>query len=358
VSLKVVDAMREHGLFWTLVPKSLGGFEDSVLTHIEVVEEIARSHGSTGWTLMANCAATTIASHYCSDEHVARMFGGKRRPVLATTYAPNGKAVLTGNTYRGGGRYSFGSGIAHADWVSGALVVQENGAPVKDENGMLKVRGAYLPKESIRVLGNWNVVGLRGTGSFDYEIPEQDIPQDWTINQYWTEPQRSSVVTQLGALPTVVAGHVGVALGLARRSLEDAAKIATASRRFRAPGNIASSPVFRFEFAKHDALFRAARALAMQVWGEAEDTVKSGKPLSEEQVLQMRQAGTWIHEVAKDVVNYCYGSVSGSLRTPSVLGDCVVDIAVANQHVIVDQSTLVDAAPSLIDSWATAEMTV
>ncbi len=355
MSPKVVEALRENDLFWVMVPKLLGGGEASVLTLLQVIEQVARADASSGWALMANSAATIVASYFCSDEHIDRMFSGSRKPVMAATYMPTGKAVLNGSVYSGGGRYSFGSGIAHADWVAGALVVQENGGPQKQADGKPRVVGAFLPKDRIRVNGNWDVVGMQGTGSFDYEIPEQDIPVDWTFNQYWTEPKRGVVVANLGTLATVLAGHTGVVLGIAGRSLEEAARSALQRKRLGSSETIASSPVFRTDFARYEALFQSARALALKVWGDAEASAQAGNPISPLQLQQVRQTATWVHSVAKEIVNYCYGSVSSSLRKPSVLGKCLVDVAVATQHIIVDPSTLVDVAPVLIEKWAEVE---
>jgi len=354
LSLKVVEAMREQELFWLLVPKSLGGTEGSVITFIKMLEEIARSDGSSGWSLMANSAATVVASHFCSDAHVARMFGGKRMPIMAATYMPTGKAVLNRDTYRGGGRYSFGSGIAHADWVAGALVVHENGSPQKQADGKPRVVGAFLSKEQIRLHGNWDVVGLQSTGSFDYEIPEQDIPVDWTFNQYWTEPRRGSNVAGMGALATVYSGHTGVILGMANRALEEVARIATQRKRLGSTETIASTQIFRIEFAKHEALYRAARALVLQVFADAEATANTGKAISNMQLQRIRQTCTWAHQAARDVVRFSYDAVSASLRKPSVLGKYLVDVSVGAQHIVVDPMTLVDAAPLLIESWADA----
>ena len=49
----VVDALHDAGLFGLMVPAALGGHEASILTCIEIFEELARADGSTGWSYMA-----------------------------------------------------------------------------------------------------------------------------------------------------------------------------------------------------------------------------------------------------------------------------------------------------------------
>jgi len=353
VSLNVIDALRDAGLFWTLCPCELGGAEESILTHMAVLEEVSRSDGSTGWTLMANSTATTVAATQCTDEHIERMFGGPRRPVMALAYAPTGRVVADAENFKGGGRWGFGSGIAHADWVSGGLMVHENGRPKMMSNGMPQVVGAFVPRSQVRLHGNWDVTGLQGTGSYDFELPEQTVQKSWTFNQYFTEPRRGGAIAALGTLAYAPAGHIAVVLGLARRSLQEVARLATSRKRLGSTELMAENAVFRLEFMRNEALFQAARAMVYQAFGAAEITAKSGNPVSAVELARTRQAATWGHSAAKDVVLFCFGAgASASLRNPSILGRCLRDMTVAAQHVIVDQHTLVEAAPEVIASWA------
>jgi alkylation response protein AidB-like acyl-CoA dehydrogenase len=352
MSSEVVDAFREKGMFWLLVPKALGGSDSSTVAFVEMVEDIATSDAATAWSMMSNSIATMVAATYCSDTHVKRMFGGARLPIMSSTYAPTGKATYADGIYHGGGKHNWGTGIKHADWASGANVVYDNGAPVMQADGKPKVVGAFLRKDQIELVGNWDVVGLQATGSVDYLVPEQDIPEDWTFNQYWTEPQRASRSANLGTLVVVCAGHVAVMLGIARRALSEAAAVASKKKRLYSTDCIANTPVFQNDFLKHEALFQAAHALTINVFSEADGLAESGEGLSDLQIQRMRQVTTWTHQVCKDVVNYTFGSVSSALRNPSPLGKCLTDVAVAAHHIIAGPMSLIDAAPSIISSWA------
>ena len=353
LSMSVVEAMREAGLFWTLCPTELGGAGESILTHMSVLEEVSRSDASSGWTLMANSTATTVAATQCTDEHVERMFGGPRMPVMALAFAPTGQCVEDKDGYRGGGRFGFGSGIAHADWVSGGLIVKENGSPKILENGMPQVLGAFVPRSEIRLDGNWDVTGLQGTGSYDFEVIEQAIPKAATFDQYFEKSYRGGVIAALGTYQYAAAGHAAVVLGIARRSLEEIACIASERKRLRSTETIATGSVFRSEFMKNVALFEAARALVREAYRAAEGAVVAGEPVSNLQVAHIRQAVTWAHTAARDIVMFAFSAgASASLRNPSVIGRCLRDVTVAGQHILVDPTTLVDAAPVTIDHWA------
>ncbi len=351
-SLKSVEAMREAGFYWLLVPGSLGGSDTGVSEVAALAEEVASADSSTGWSLAAQSIATMVAATFCSDAHVERMFGGARLPVMSATYAPTGKAVRSGDSYIGSGRYSFGSGISHADWVSSAFVLQEGGKPVLQEDGQPRVVGAFLPAGNVNILGNWDVVGMEATGSFDYEVPEQSFPMDWTFNQYWTEPMRQSKAATIGTMVAVCAGHVGVALGVARRSLHEAAHAASLKKRLYATASIADTATFKIDFVRNEALFQAARARTYDLVAKVDRKADANEPLTEAEIQQIRQVTTWTHQVCRDVALLAYSSVSSSLRRPSILARNAMDAAVAGQHFIVNDMTMIDAAPAIIDQWA------
>lgn len=351
-SLKVVEAMREAGFYWLLVPESLGGADTGICEFATLAEEISSAHSSTGWSLAAQGIATMVAANFCSDAHVERMFGSARLPVMSATYAPTGKAVRTNGAYKGSGRYSFGSGCSHADWVSSAFVVQEGGKPAMQADGQPRVIGAFLPAEKVQIVGNWDVVGMEATGSFDYEVPEQTFPADWTFNQYWTEPMRRSRAATIGTLVSVCAGHTGVALGIARRSLHEAAHAASLKKRLYATASIADTPTFKLDFVRNEVLFQAARARAYELFANVDRKADASEALTEGEIQQIRQITTWTHQVCRNVAVAAYSSVSSSLRRPSILAQNLLDAAVAAQHFIVNDMSLFDTAPHIIDQWA------
>ncbi len=351
-SLKVVEALREAGLYWLLVPRSVGGSDISAVGYSRVVEELASAHGSTGWSYMANAVATMVAGTFCTDEHVAHMFGGPRLPIMAATYAPTGKCVRDGDGYIGSGRFGFGSGISHSDWIGSAFVLNEDGMPAMQGDGKPRVLGAFMKTKDVDVVGNWDVVGLEATGSFDYVVSERKIPESSTFNQYWTEPKRPSHTATLGTIVAACTGHTAELIGIARRSLHEAARSANAKKRLYSTNSIADTPTFKLDFARNEALFQAARALFYDTIGAGDRKAETGISLTEAEVQRVRQVSTWVHQVCRDVVAFAYGSVSSSLRNPSVLGRNLVDAAVGAQHLIVNHMTMVDAAPTLIEQWA------
>jgi len=352
----IVASLSAHDLFWMLVPTELGGGGADLLAAMEVIEELSHADGSTGWTFMANSTNTAIASAFCGDAAVEAMFGGKDRAITAGMFGPGGNAVEVEGGYRGGGKFAFGSGCGHASWVCGGLfVLNDDGTPRQLENGTPEVRVCFVPRAQADLLGNWDVIGMVGTGSYDFTIPEQFIATDFTIERTSVTPLRGGPIFQLGAAAFACAGHAAVALGLMKQALGEIAVIASGKKRPMYPSVVADHPTFLHEFSLQEAAYRGCRDYLFSVFGDAQRTAAAGKDLTTEQRARFRQATSWAHGVAADVVRRCHmWAGSETVRTTSRLGRCLRDMYVATQHVFVDPVTLVDAGPAILESWLDA----
>jgi alkylation response protein AidB-like acyl-CoA dehydrogenase len=347
----VVTALRRAGLFWMLIPSDLGGGGADIVTALGVIEEISRADGSIGWTLMANMAGAAAACAYLPDRALETFFAGGCRPIFAGMLAPKGTAVPVDGGFAISGRYQFGSGIADADWVAGGVFVRQAGKVISRPSGEPELRAFYVPRKGVNLLGNWDVLGLAGTGSFDYEITEQFVDGDFGFVLPNPKPTRSIPSYQLGLVPLGAAGHGAVALGIAIRSFEELTAIAHSKRRPGFPG-IVDQQLFLHDFAEKEASLQAARALFFGVYTCALTAAKSDGEVTALQKQRLRQAVAYCTNVAADVVRWCYTwAGSNALRNPSPLGRCLRDISAATQHMFVDPNVLVSIAPDLLTAW-------
>jgi alkylation response protein AidB-like acyl-CoA dehydrogenase len=348
----VAAALHDAELFWLMTPVELGGWGADALTSIGVFEELARADGSTGWSFMANSLETGFAAAFCGEEALKTIFGGAVRPIMCGMFGPGGRCVEVDGGFEGSGHYSYASGAAQATWFCAGMHVLEDGVPRKLPTGDPEVRIMLVPRERTDVEGNWDTFGMVGTGSWDYAIPQQFVPAEMTFERTTIEPLRGGPLHGMGVLGWSCAGHIGVALGLMRRALEEIVPIATAKRRPAYPGPLGDSHVFRADFAWHEGSYQAARAFVWDVYGATQDQLLAGRPLDATHRARFRQAATYVHRVGADVVRFCYTwGGSEALRNPNPLGRVMRDMYTATQHVYVDPMNFVDAAPVLMEQW-------
>lgn len=351
----VVDALHDAGLFRLMTPRDLGGEEADLATVLAVYEEVTRADASTGWSLLANATTTGFAGAFLGDRAVKAMFGGDADPVHAGQFAPRGTSVACDGGYVVSGRYSFGSGCAHAGWMGGGTIeLDEQGTPVISERGIPVIRAFFVPAAGVELLGNWDVMGLCGTGSYDYAVPEQTVDESFTFRLVEDEPQRGGPLYRLGVLGLTAAGHAAFALGVGKRALEELLTIVAGKQRLGATIPLREQQLFRHELGMHDAALRAARALVFEAFDDAQSTLERGDDATPLQRQRLRQATTYATRVAVDVVRFAYTAAGTDALRPSVLQRCFRDMHAATQHIFVDPDTMTETGRLLVDEGSTS----
>jgi len=345
----VVAAFRESRLFALQVPAELGGFEADFATALSVYETICRADASTGWSLLANASTSAFASTFTGDDAVAAMFGGGKLPTHAGQFSPRGTSVATDRGYLVSGSYSFGSGSAHAEWIGGGTLELVEGVPRMVTPERPAIRAFFVPRDCVEFTGNWDVMGLVGTGSFDYTVPEQLVGAGFTFDIVGDRPQRGGPMYRIGVLGLAAVGHAGFALGVGRRALDEIAVLAQTKQRLGQVSPLVEQERFQYELGHHDAALRAARALVFDVFGDAQVRLEAGDELGLAELVPVRQATTYATDMAAEVARFAYlASGTDGLRNPNVIGRCFRDIHAATQHMVVDPSTIAQSGRALL----------
>ena len=180
---------------------------------------------------------------------------------MAGMIAPRGQAVPVAGGYRLKGRWQFGSGIHHAEWVLGGGFVQGQDMPAG-------VRMFVLPKNQVVVHDNWQVAGLKASGSSDYSIEDVFVPEEMTIS--FLDTMLGNIVTggaalRLGMPAIVTPFHAGVALGIARRALDEITRQAIEKGRGVPPSPLPTHQHFQMSLGKAELELASARALEVEL---------------------------------------------------------------------------------------------
>jgi 3-hydroxy-9,10-secoandrosta-1,3,5(10)-triene-9,17-dione monooxygenase len=165
-----IAALQEAGLLKVLQARRYGGFEMSLHSHVDTVAEIARGCGATAWCLGVMHAHSWLMGSFPQAAQ-EETYGAKSDTIISAVIAPRGKATPVDGGYVLTGFWPFASGCEHSHWLLlGAQILDQNGAVV-DEADLL------VPTAEIVIRDDWNVVGLRGTGSCSVVAKEVFIPR-------------------------------------------------------------------------------------------------------------------------------------------------------------------------------------
>jgi alkylation response protein AidB-like acyl-CoA dehydrogenase len=347
---KVVDALAAAGLFWILVPRELGGAEAGIEDALAVFEELAYADGSTGWSAMANATSSAFAAIYTSDDAAKTMFNADGLGIHAGMLGPVGTARSADDGFVVTGRYQFGSGCGHATWFgAGTQEVDADSQRTNDASGLPALRVVFLRPEQVVVRGNWDVLGLAGTGSYDYTVDDQFVAEGFSFPLLTATPRRGGPTYNLGLFGIVASGHAGFALGVGARALDELLDLVPTKQRMGGFTPVAEEQLFQHDYALHDAALRSARAYVFDTFGASEAAALAGGAPSLVQQQRMRQAATYATRVAADAARFAYTwAGTSALRNGGVLQRCFRDIHAGTQHVYVDNNTLTAYTQTLL----------
>lgn len=165
----VIAALQEAQLFRVMQPKRHGGFEFGPKVFAEIQQTLAEGCMSTAW-MYGVVAVHPWQLALFPEEAQQEVWGEDASTLVASTYMPVAKVTEVEGGYRISGRWGFSTGCEHCDWV----FLGGNITPGAGKGN--SYRTFLLPKSDYRIERNWEVIGLRGTGSHDIVVEDAFVP--------------------------------------------------------------------------------------------------------------------------------------------------------------------------------------
>ncbi len=298
----VMQAIEETGAYKFFVPKRYGGYEFGLDTFMEIGMLLGEGCLSTGWVTtfcMEHNWLLSLFNQRAQDE----IFGRQPYIIAPGALAPKGTATPVDGGYLINGRWEWGTGVMHADWVMvGALTPTQD--PDKPDLCMY-----LIPRDHVNVIDTWHVAGMVGTGSNDIEVKDVVVPahlmqsiagmRDGSspgAEFHGTPTYRMPMMPVLGltaAAPAVGAARKSVALFRERLSKRDVyGTVEKQSQRAMAQARLANAQIA----AENAETLLLSIARTVMDWGE------SGQRCETEERAHLRLQIATVVRQARDVV--------------------------------------------------------
>jgi alkylation response protein AidB-like acyl-CoA dehydrogenase len=337
---EAVAALRDGGLFQLKLPAVVGGAEADPVTEMLVLEAIAYNDFTSAWCTMVGATAVGSLGAFLPQAGLDRVFAGGSIPTAAISFFPAGRAVREKGGYRVSGRWRFNSGIRHSEWVLGGTVVEGS---EKENGGKPIVIFAAFPTADVTLYDNWrDVVGLRGTGSCDCSVENYFLPEHLTF--VWDlldpKPLRGGPSYLFPPFSFVAKEHGSVAIGSARRALDELIKIATTTRGTFRSSKLDERQVVQRKIGESDLKIRAIRALMHERYEELYRQAGAGRPLTGADIADVRTMGVYATDIAIEIATMAYHFAGNTgLRHPHVLGRLLRDLNTAGLHQVMSDTS-------------------
>ena len=190
-----------------------------------------------------------------------------------------------------------------------------------------------FPKRDVTVIDNWNVSGLRGTGSSDFTINDLFVPDERSIAGFSGTPTQPGRVYALPLITVFAVSITGVPLGVARAAVDALTDMAEGKIPTGSSQLLKDKSSIQADIGRAESLLRSARAFLFETVQELWDAQEHGAPTLRQRAL-VRLACAQVTTSAKQVVDRMFAAGGGtSLYESGRLARCWRDAHAAGQHI-------------------------
>jgi alkylation response protein AidB-like acyl-CoA dehydrogenase len=339
-----VEALRATGVLRMAMGERLGGPELDPIAQILLLEQIATADPSAGWCAMIGSDGGYATAYL--DEAVARSMYPSLDVATALNANPAGQARRRGDSVVVDGRWGFGSGSTHSDWLFLHCMLFDGDDLVLTEQGMPAFRMCAVPAADVRVVDTWHTTGLAGSGSHDLEVQGAVVPLERTFDLFGGTPVDPAPVYRLKWMFFI--NLAAVPLGLGRAAIEVAREAATTKVAAGSFTPACEDPLVQVAVARAEVLVASARTYLLDtvdaVWQAVLADGDTAGPW-----IRFRLANTNAFHAVKEAVGLLYEALgtTGVYRR-SALDRHYRDIATMSQHVLSQTKTYVPAGRALL----------
>ncbi|NKB98301.1 MAG: hypothetical protein GKR90_07395 [Pseudomonadales bacterium] len=316
----LVEKLKNAGAFRALIPTEFGGLGADFEDYVYMIQALASADASTAWCVN-QAAVIGLTSLWLPEESIREIWSS---PQTSVANGPPFNCLIEsdGDQFKLNGHWGFSSGCQHATWMMGAAKYAGGG-----------YRIAYFRPNDVTFNDNWQVAGLRGTGSFEFTI--SDLCVD------------ASLVADLAASPTYVSdltiapntllfavSFACVALGVARSTLDDVIALAQGKVPRWSSIKVQDDPDVQRFVGRATARWRSADAYLHRTLETMFPVIRETGEVTHEQRSELRMAGTHVIQECAEVVDLAY-KISGStgIYQDQKLQRRFQDMHVITQHV-------------------------
>jgi indole-3-acetate monooxygenase len=333
------EALRTAGLFRLFVPVKFGGYEIDPIIFVKIIEEISAMDGSAGWVVSVSAVGGLVAG-FLREDAAGKIYGDNADTVVAGGINPTGRAVAEDTGYRVAGKWAFGSGIRHADWVYGNCVVYDGERMRLDSTGKPVTRLMLFPVKACEIDDTWHVGGLRGTGSHDFAVKDLFVPAELSVMAFAGNASQPGNLFKFpfSLFAVLIAA---VPLGIARGAISALLDLAKAKKPTGSASLLSERPSAQIAVARAEALLCSGRAFLFEALREMGHEIAVSGEAGVKCRATLRLACTQAAINARQAVDLMFETGGAtSVYTSSSLERCFRDVHVAMQHIAVSSTSL------------------
>ena len=325
------ERLIDSGVFRTWVPSCYGGRGGSATDLFEAIETVAYYNASAAWCVMIG-GTTPLASGFLPPKWAQQIYGDPRA-VTGGFANPIGRGRVVDGGLQVSGRWGWGSGTFHCTWIGGGVSISaDGGAPAARSDG-LKTPFVFFERKDVTLHDNWHTLGLQGTGSVDYEVNDVFVPEGRWVQFPMREPVVDEPLYRFSTIGALAAGVAFVAVGIARRAIDEAIKLATAKVPAGGTRPLSERSMVQAQIVEAESAWLSARAVLREQVHLCMQQAACERSISDQNRRLLRVAAINATERSARAVDIAYAVGGGSsIHASSVLMHLFCDVHTVTQH--------------------------
>ncbi len=339
----VNDQLVRQGFYRIVQPRRFGGYEFDIPTFYKVMMEVARGCTETGWVLALTAGHPILVASFPEDGQV-EVYGQDGEFRCPAAFNPPGTAAPVDGGYRVTGAWVSASGCDLATHFMGMAQVKDPGT-----EGPGRPIQIIFPRGAFAIVDDWQVMGMRGTGSKRVEVKDAFVPERLAQpalgllrgSESASRPPRSydnpMYAGRVG--PFLIGEAAAVAVGAARGALDHYERVLETKTSQFPPFLLRAADLeFQRHYGKALALVSTAEAALVRAGEEfmefAREAAAGGEPFDDAREQRLTLIEIECVRMAWEAVELIYrtAGTSASAKDGQPIGRVFRNLAVINTH--------------------------
>ena len=327
---ETIDDFQRLGLTRCLQPKMFGGFGSDYRVFSKMIRALAQGCGSSAWVCAVHTEHSWVVGQFSESAQHA-VWDDDPLAVASASFMVGSTADVVAGGHRLSGRWGYVSGCDYAQWVLLHAMVKGDGAP--------EARLFLVPIGEVEIIDDWDVLGLRGTGSKSVTVKNLLVPADRSvsIHELKTGTAPGTAVhadnplyrTPRNMLALFSLSTVNV--GLAERAVTEFVEF-TRARQSRGV-RVAGLEAMQLMVAEASAQAETAALIGEHTIDRATQMVESRQAITADDVAWSRRNASYSTQLAQSAVRLIFEAAGGTaLYASNPLQEIFRDVMAASAH--------------------------
>lgn len=333
-----LDLLKKAGLFRAAVPEQFGGEPMPPSMFMKLVEQISAVDPATGWVASFGSAPGYFSSLPVKTQR--ELYSESTDIVFAAGMFPVFEAERVDGGYICSGTWQFASGCKGADLLGMGL----NGGVATDGKPLT----ALVERSQVEIVDNWDVAGMKATGSHNVVADKVFVPEEHTFVR-GGQPTIDEPISRYPGLSYAAQVLAAVTLGAGRGALDYVTEKGSATASINGGPAKGNRPTYKTGLAKAEADLRSARAFFHESTNDVWAKAVADEEITVKDKALLRLASTQAAHVGRRVVLEAFNlSGTGAIFSGHPMQRFLRDGLVPAQHAMLQDQTYEGAGALLL----------